>query len=211
MARQDLIERLLSGVTTGDPYTTIKVIWTLPPSQLKRECRRYQATFHQDRGNLLAVSQIANACADVICHRALVLSGEIVATAMELLQQVTQRVRQEQWAKIMQEWRDGDKQARIDRVTTPENNRKASLLLSSFERVKRSEATPHADVRSVFQRAFALTNHEAGWLMRAVGISSATNYKRLKVAIVDGIGLKIPTKTDGCAECPMCGYCWKSP
>ena len=211
MAGQDLIERLLSGVAARDPHRAFGVTAALSPSNLRRECRRNQALFHQDRGNALAVSQIANACADVMCDRVPVLSGEIVATAIDLLREIRQRTEQEQWAKLMQEWREGDKKARVDRVVTVENKRKAEVLLGTFERVPRSDASPAADVRAVFQRAFGVSNHEAGWLMKELGIRGIMNYKRLKVAIVDGIGLKIPAKTDGCTECPMCGYGWKTP
>ena len=127
------------------------------------------------------------------------------------MREVKQRTRQEQCVTLMKEWRDRDKHARIERVMTPENKQKASLLLFSFERVTRSEATPHADVRAVFQRAFGLTNNEAGYLMREVGVRVAMNYKRVYIAHVGESGLKVPTKTDGCTECPMCGYCWKTP
>ena len=107
------------------------------------------------------------------------LARGIVVIASRLLEEVRQRADRKQYTKLMQEWRDRDKQARIDCATTPENTRKALLLMSNFERVKRSEATPHADVRIAFQRAFGLTNNEAGYLMRAVGVRVATNYKRM--------------------------------
>ena len=209
MAEQHDVNQLLSGVAGGDPYHAFGIITALSPSQLRRECRRKQAAFHQDKGNSLVVSQLANACADVLCDRVPVLAGEIVATASRLLEEVRQCADREQYTKLMQEWRDRDKQARIDRATTPENKRRALLLMSSFERVKRSEATPHADVRIAFQRAFGLTNNEAGYLMRAVGVRAAINYKRMYIAHDGEFGLRIPTNTENCTECPMCSYCWK--
>ena len=155
-----MVNELLSGVAARDPYRAFGINATLPPPQLRRECRRKQAMFHQDRGNSLVVSQLANACADVLCDRVPMLEEGLVGTALELLREDRQRTGQEQWATLMKEWRDRDKRARIERVLTPANKEKASLLLASFERVKRSEATPHADVRAVFQRAFGLTNKE---------------------------------------------------
>ena len=209
MAGQHDVNQLLSGVAVGDPYHAFGITTTLPPSQLGRECRRKQAAFRQDKGNPLAVSQLANACADVLCDRVPMLVGKIVATASRLFEEVRQRADREQYTKLMQEWRDRDKQARIDRATSPDNKRRVLLLMSSFERVKRSEATPHADVRIAFQSAFGLTNNEAGYLMRAVGVRAAVNYKRTYIAQDGEFVLRIPTKTDGCTECPMCGYCWK--
>ena len=55
-----------------------------------------------------------------------------------------------------------------------------------------------------------LSCHEAGWVMKEVGIRSEANYRKIRVAIKDSTGLRIPMKTDGCSECPMCGYCWDS-
>ncbi len=210
MASQFETNQLLTGVVAQDPHRAFGIVIALSPPQLRRECRRKQAVFHQDKGNSLAISQLANACADVLCERVPMLAGEIVATASRLLEEVSQRASEEQYNRLMQEWRDSDKQARIERVITPENKRKALLLMSSFEHVKRSEATPHADVRAMFQRVFGLSSREAGQLMREVGVRGATNYKRMYIAHDGELGLKIPAKTLGCTECPMCGYCWRS-
>ena len=104
MASQDMVKELLSCVAAGDPYGAFGINDTLPPPQLRRECRRKQVVFHQDRGNLLVVSQLANACADVLCDRVPVLAEGFVGTARELLREVRQRTGQEQWAKLMTEW-----------------------------------------------------------------------------------------------------------
>ena len=101
-----------------------------------------------------------------------------------------------------------EKKDRYDRVVSQKNMEKAKILLGSFEKVSRSDASKHTDIRQLFKRAFALGNHEAGMLMKAIGIQSVMNYKRSRVAISGTSGLKVSTKTANSCECPACGFCW---
>ena len=95
------------------------------------------AIFHEDKGNTTAISQLANGCADVLSGRQGALGEELVALASQLLQEIQQSKEQEQCVKLMQEWRERDKKARVDRVMTVDNKRKAEMLLGTFERVSR--------------------------------------------------------------------------
>ena len=114
-------------------------------------------------------------------------------------------------ADMIRGWMARDRKAHIDRVTTDEDKRKAEMLLGTFEHVSRQEASRITEVRRVFQRALCLSNHEAGWNMQHVGVDSIMNCKKVRIAVsvAARAGLKIPTQTEGCTQCPMCGYCWR--
>ena len=205
MASELETKRLLEGIVAGNPFQAFGLSPMTHSAQLRKEVRQRQASFHQDRGNPISTSQLANGCTDAICGRAYDITETLKATATPLLLEI----RKQQGRDILKEWAARDRQAHYDRVTSSENKRKAEMLLSTFELVPRSEATPFADVRQIFQRAFGLSNHEAGWLVKELGIRSVINLKTIRVAINDSSGLKIPSKASGCSECPMCGYCWK--
>jgi hypothetical protein len=209
MAAQLETRQLLEGVVAGNPFQAFGISPLLPPAQLRRECRQRQANYHQDRGNPVSISQLANGCADVICGRAPMLTESLKIAAKPLLEDICKQQGHENYLRRLKEWVARDRQAHHDRITYG-NKGKAELLIGTFEHVSRSEASPIADVRQIFQRAFGLSSHEAGWVMKEVGIRSEANYKKIRVAIKDSTGLRIPTKTDGCSECPMCGYCWDS-
>ena len=132
MAAQRDVNQLLSGVAIGDPHQEFGVCLTVPSLQLRRGCRRKQALSHQDKGIPSEVSQLANACADVLCGRVPMLGDETIETASRLLVEVRQRTEQAQYTKLMQEWRERDKQARIERVTTPEHKEKALLFIPAL-------------------------------------------------------------------------------
>ena len=205
MASELETKRLLEGIAAGNPFEEFGLSPMSPPAQLRREVRQKQALFHEDRGNPISISQLANGCADVICGRAPEITETLKATAKPVLLEI----RKQRGREFLKEWAARDRQAHYDRVTSRENKRKAEMLLSTFELVPRSEATPFADVRQIFQRAFGLSNHEARWILKELGIRSAMNYKKIRVAINDSSGLKVLLKTVGCSECPVCGYCWK--
>jgi len=210
MASELETKQLLEGVVAGDPFQAFGVSPLLPLAQMRKECRHKQVTFHQDKGNPISISQLANGCADVICGRAPVLIESLKVAAKPLLEDIRKQQGHDNYLKRLKEWAARDKKAHYDRVTSNENKRKAELLVGTFEHVSRSEASPIADVRQIFQRAFGFSNHEAGWIMEKLGIRSVMNYKKVRIAIKGSSGLRMPTKTDGCSECPMCGYCWDS-
>ena len=195
MASELETKRLLEGIVAGNPFQEFGLSPMTHSAQLRKEVRQRQASFHQDRGNPISISQPASGCADVISGRAYDITETLKATATPLLE-----IRKQHGRDILKEWAARDRQAQYDRVTSSENKRKAEMLLSTFELVPRSEATPFADVRQIFQRAFGLSNHEAGWLVKELGIRSVINFKTIRVAINDSSGLKIPSKASGCSE-----------
>ena len=210
MALESEIRQLLEGVVAGDPFQAFSLSILLPLAQMRRECRRKQMTFHQDKGNPISISQLANECACVICGRQAELTSCIKDTAKTLLSDMRRKQECDNFLKHLLEWRERDRQIHYDKVTSSENKRKAELLVGTFERVSRSDATAHADIRKIFQRAFGLSNNEAGWLMKEMGIQAVCNYKKIRVAIKDSHGLKVPAKSASCCECPLCGFCWNS-
>ena len=132
--------------------------------------------------------------------------SDAIETTFKLLKEVLASRAHASYLNLMQQWKDDDRRDHIQRVTSSENIRKGQLLIQSFERVTRAEASSHAIVRAVFQRAFGFTNHEAGWLMKELGLKAAVNSKRISVAYLGPHGLKIRTTRGSCIECPLCGY-----
>ena len=53
---------------------------------------------------------------------------------------------------------------------------------------------------------FGFTNHEAGWLMKELGVKSVVNSRRVSVAYLGPHGPNIRTTQGSCTECPLCGY-----
>ena len=211
MASQEQVEALLRGVVDYDLLKAFGITRSLSPAAYRQACRRNQAAFHQDRGNTRDISQIANAVAEVLSGRQRRLEASVIALASQLLQELRQNRAKEEFARLMERWKELDKQRRIERVTTAENQRRATLLLNSSERVARADATPHGDVKDVFKRAFGLSSIEAGILMWAVGMRGTTNSKRIYVAHDATSGLKIPTESEGCLQCPACMYILNAP
>ena len=166
---QEQTEQLLLGAAAGNPYRAFGFIGAVTPVQLRKGCRQKQAMFHPDKGGSLALSQLANGCADVLSGKATALGDDLITLASQLLQELQEGKEQEHYVKLIQEWRARDRKAHIDRVMTAENKRKAEMLLGTFEHVSRQEASRITEVRRVFQRALCLSNHEAGWIMQHVG------------------------------------------
>lgn len=182
-------EQLLEGVVEGDPWKAFGLAYTLTLTELRRECRIKQSEFHQDKGNPTLISQLANDCASVICGRQHAVSHCLQIAAKIMLYDL----RADYNLKRKREWVEQEKKDRYDRVVSQSNVEKAKILLGSFEKVSRSDASKHTDIRQLFRRAFALGNHEAGILMKAIGIQSVMNYKRSRVAIFGTLGLKVST------------------
>ena len=163
MASQRQVEQLLKGVVEQDLLQAFGISTCLSPAAHRQACRRSQAAFHQDKGNSRDISQIANGVADVLSGRQRRLEATVVALASQLLQELRQNRAKEEHAQLMQRWKELGRKRRIETVTTAENQRKATLLLDSFEKVRRSDATSHGDVRDAFKGAFGLTSIEAGF------------------------------------------------
>ena len=157
-------ERLLEGVVEGDPWKAFGLARTLTPAALRRECRIKQSEFHQDKGNPTLISQLANDCASVICGRQHAVSHCLQIAARIMLYDL----RADCNLKRKRERVEQEKKDRFDRVVSQNNVDKAKILLRSFEKVSRSDASKYMDIRQLFKRVFALGNHEAGMLMKAI-------------------------------------------
>ena len=110
--------------------------------------------------------------------------------------------------ETLQDWRTRDRAAHFNKVVSAENMARGKLVLASFERVPRTDASAFVEVKLLFRRAFNLTPQEAGWLMGELGIKGHKKYKKVYVACEDKDGLKIPTaRTHISVQCPICSYC----
>ena len=121
MATQYQVDQLLRGVAGRNPFRAFGITNWLPPADLRRECRRQMAIYHEDKGNTTTISQLANGCADVICGRQRELGDALVASASQLLHELEQNRAEERYELLRQRWIEMDKQARIDRVMSVEN------------------------------------------------------------------------------------------
>ena len=88
MASEHEVRRLLLGVVTGDIYGAFGLSRKLTQSELLRACRRIKVSVHADRGNRNEISQIANACAEVLTDRRPQLSDCIQNVARGLMVEV---------------------------------------------------------------------------------------------------------------------------
>ena len=184
------VEQLLEGALIGDAFRAFGLAYSLTREQLQSECRIYQSLFQQDKGNPITVSQIANACASVICGKDSRLSEGIMKDARVEFQELMKAQRERAKAsrtefKPTYEFNCNDGNAfftklRHDRVTSPEMVSRAKGLVNTFEVVPRSQATPHTTVRKVFMRVLNLTSVECGWLMGKAGLRRINNSKILR-------------------------------
>ena len=193
MASKGDVETLLQGALRGDPYGAFGLHRSLSEQQLKSECRRLQSMYHADRGNSTDVSQIANACASVLCGKDWELSDCIRDTARRSFQDLM-RKQAPMSAKAC------CMNLIIDRVTSPKMVSQAELLVSTFDVVPRTQATPHSVVRKVLMRALNLTTVECGWLIEKAGLRRVTNSQGVKVTTTGQGGLKVPVDNK-CCEC----------
>ena len=208
MASVDDIRQLLEGCVARNPFQAFGISSIAQIAEVRRECKQKQALYHQDKGNPVIISQLANACADSISGRSMLLDDGILASAESLLADLRAQEKQDAILKTLQEWRTRDRAAHFNKVVSAENVERGKLVLASFERVPRTDASAFVEVKLLFRRAFNLTPQEAGWLMGELGIKGHTNYKKVYVACEDKDGLKIPTaRTHISVQCPICSYC----
>jgi hypothetical protein len=201
------VKQLLAGVVSQLPLMALGVATDVPKERLKSAIRQRQASFHSDRTNDTAVSQLANACAEAANGK-----GALTQTHIALAKALLRDVERREWDQKTQDFEgftrrleEEAKKAHYDRVMTPENIERAERLVASFERVPRSKASRSTDVRAAFQRALGLNGREVGWIMDRLGIGAAVNSRRVKVAHIGVDGLKLPdTTTQTC--CPNCGF-----
>ncbi len=130
----------------------------------------------------MIISQLANAGADSISGRSMLLDDAILASAESLLADLRAQEKQDAILKTLQEWRTRDRAAHFNKVVSAENVERGKLVLASFERVPRTDASAFVEVmllfrnsafvemKLLFRRAFNLTPQEAGWLMGELGI-----------------------------------------
>ena len=82
--------------------------------------------------------------------------SDAIETTFKLLKEVLASRAHASYLNLMQQWKDDDRRDHIQRVTSSENIRKGQLLIQSFERVTRAEASSHAIVRAVFSEGLWL-------------------------------------------------------
>ena len=209
MASESEVIQLLEGVVADDACAAFGLSHLLPPAKLRRECRRIQALFHEDKGNATCLSQLANDCAAVICGRQFVLTSCLRSTAQTMLHALVTKHEFATFKENLKAWAQRRRDNHYAHVTSPERVQKAELLVGTMECVPRSQATAYIDLKKLFQRTFTFTPQEACWLMQKVGLHSVANSHRVKVVSKGKTGLRLPTKTGDSTECPVCGFCWK--
>ena len=102
---QEQTEQLLLGAAAGNPYRAFGFIGAVTPVQLRKGCRQNQAMFHPDKGGSLALSQLANGCADVLSGKATALGDDLITLASQLLKELQEGREQEHYVKLIREWR----------------------------------------------------------------------------------------------------------
>jgi hypothetical protein len=180
LARGDL----LKGVVARDP---VRALQARNPSDI----RRRQALFHPDKGGDVKLSQLANACADVLNGRGR-LSDAHVAIAQPLLKE---------WQRELDELRDREwlEHRRIERAEAvaallPQ----VKLIVDGLERVKGREASKAADVKNLLRKRLALTRIEAGRLLTQLGVKRCAKAGRAVLSL-NSKCLRVPA--DRCCAC----------
>ena len=104
-------------------------------------------------------------------------SRDYLAVGQRMLTDLRAQEKQYEILKTLQEWRTRDRAAHFNKVVSAENER-GKLVLASFERVPRTDASAFVDVKLLFRRASNLTPQEAGWLMDELDIKGHTTFKK---------------------------------
>ena len=135
MASQHDIEQLLIGILTCDIYHAFGVSRKPSKRDLESECRRVQKNFHTDRGNRTEVSQLANACAEVLTGKRPYLSECIKSVARCLFEEQHRTPSRtprgmDQPGKHENDWQERRRKAVYAKVTSQENYRRLRVSLT---------------------------------------------------------------------------------
>ena len=120
MASEFDTRQLLEGVVEGNPWKAFGLACTLTLAELRRECRIKQSEFHQDKGNPILISQLANDCASVLCGRQHRLTSCLQIAANKFLNDLMQQGIDD-FRRHMRERAELERKAHFDRVVSRSN------------------------------------------------------------------------------------------
>jgi hypothetical protein len=180
------IGRLLLGVVDRDPARA------LGGGSLS-DMRKRQAVFHPDKGGDVELSQLANACADVINRKSWGLLDAHTELAKKHLANwhvVQNKINDQRRREVLREIRFNDVAALLPKV---------KLILDGLERVPGKDASKAVDVRNLLRKRLGLTREEACRLLAELGVKCYTTHGRTILSL-NSRCLRLPVN-----HCCACG------